>query len=224
MTSTGMKKINFYDIGDLAFEANETLEEIEDSYDDEGVRGGMISIIAQYAEARELIESFICLGYEMDLVLLEDPEYDGYDDAFIISIWDELVSCEKLKRENGYLTDESDATYLLDNCNSKIISHIESERIYEVHISGKYADDSDDDDDYDDWAEDFDDHDCMVRHHLYEKERRNPSLYFDKDESDGLHGFLVNEKVGSGTFTHSYYSPEPITRENVDCLLDRLSI
>ena len=81
------------------------------------------------------------MGYGIAFINeLADPEYDGYDDAFIISLLDDEIWCEPVKRKNGYIFVEADVVYIFDNCNSKIIPKIEADKVYEVEIGNEYDD------------------------------------------------------------------------------------
>lgn len=213
--SKTMKTRTFCELDDLAFDANETLEEVEREYDKEDVNGGMVTVIAQYQDARELLACFITLGYDLDYIDLEDPEYNGYNDAFIITIYGALVSCEKFKRESGYINDESDATYLFDNCNSKIIPHIKSKTVYEVHMMEDESDIDEYDDDDDFW-EDDDLHFCDHGFSNYS------TVTLNKDSNGEIHGFIASKMMNGTSFTSSYYSCEPMSKKEADEMVEIL--
>ena len=60
-----------------------------------------ISFIAKYDEAKEII-SYLCkLEYDIAFCQLADPEYDGYIDEYIITIYDGEIWCEPLKEEDN---------------------------------------------------------------------------------------------------------------------------
>ena len=104
-----------------------------------------VDVIAKYEDTKEIIRELVGMGYGIAFINeLADPEYDGYDDAFIISLLDDEIWCEPVKRKNGYIFVEADVVYIFDNCNSKIIPKIEADEVYEVEIGDEY-DNCDDD-------------------------------------------------------------------------------
>lgn len=100
-----------------------------------------ISIIALYEEARHIASELIRCGFEIKEININDSDRDGYDDEYIISIYDDGVWIEPFKRGNKYLNEESGCTYVLQNCNSKCLDRITSKKLYEV----VFLDDEDDD-------------------------------------------------------------------------------
>ena len=100
-----------------------------------------VDVVAKYEDTQEIIHELVGMGYGIAFINeLADPEYDGYDDAFIISLLDDEIWCEPVKRKNGYIFVEADVVYIFDNCNSKIVPKIESDEIYEVEIGNEYDD------------------------------------------------------------------------------------
>lgn len=98
-----------------------------------------IAIIAHYDEAKQIIREILCLGYDLNSIELKDPEL-GYDDVpYVISVCgidsEHEVWCEPMVRDNGkYIDDESSIIYVLDNCSSEVLKHLDSECIFEVGI------------------------------------------------------------------------------------------
>lgn len=95
---------------------------------------GSVDIVAKYEDAKEIIRELCSLGYGIANINLEEPEWDGYEDEFVISLYDCEIWCEPIKRNNEYIYVEAEVVYILDDCNSKIIPFIESDEIYEVGI------------------------------------------------------------------------------------------
>ena len=125
-----IKNIYFEDIEELACDMADSYDSVKDNEDETDV-----AVIAKYAEMREIIKELSCIGYTIHSCQLEDEEYDGYDAEFICTIYDGELWIEKMLREKGYITDESAVIYLLDNCNSKVISNVKSKNIYEVSLN-----------------------------------------------------------------------------------------
>ena len=128
-----MKKINFEDYDDFTDAVADIYDDFcdDDNFDD-------VSVIAKYDDAREIITELICKGYEIHSIELNDPEFDGYDEEYIISLCNTGVDgdiwCEPMVREGNYITDESSVIYVLDNCSSDVLKHLDGKFIYEVSI------------------------------------------------------------------------------------------
>ena len=120
-----MERLEFNDYEEFACE-------VADTFDD-------IAIIAHYDDAKYIIREILCLGYDLNSIELKNPEL-GYDDVpYIISVCgidsEHEVWCEPMIRDNGkYIDDESSVIYVLDNCSSEVLKHLDSECIFEVGI------------------------------------------------------------------------------------------
>ena len=129
-----MKRLEFNDYEEFACEVADTFDDIckNDDFDD-------IAIIAHYDEAKQIIREILCLGYDLNSIELKDPEL-GYDDVpYVISVCgidsEHEVWCEPMIRDNGkYIDDESSIIYVLDNCSSEVLKHLDSKCIFEVGI------------------------------------------------------------------------------------------
>lgn len=93
-----------------------------------------VCVIAKYEEAKRIISELCSMDFTLTSCVLHDQDFDGYDDEYIIDIFSDEVWCEPAKRDGEYIYSESLVTYLLDNCNSKILSKIETIHTYEVHL------------------------------------------------------------------------------------------
>ena len=57
-----------------------------------------------YVDAKEIVRKLIGIGYGIAYITeLADVEYDGYDDAFVISLLDDEIWCEPVKRDDKYI-------------------------------------------------------------------------------------------------------------------------
>ena len=129
-----MERLEFNDYEDFACEVSDTFDDIRknDNFDD-------IAIIAHYDEAKQIIREILCLGYDLNSIELKDPEL-GYDDVpYIISVCgidsEHEIWCEPMIRDNDeYIDDESSIIYVLDNCSSEVLKHLDSECVFEVGI------------------------------------------------------------------------------------------
>ena len=127
-----MEKLHFDDFEDFAIEVGDDYDAIKDKFEDNDV-----AIIAKYAEATEIIENLIQFGYSIEEINIENPEYGGYYDEYVISLCNVNgtdIWCEPMKRENGYLNDDSAVIYVMDNCSSAALKHLDSNEIFEVSV------------------------------------------------------------------------------------------
>ena len=129
-----MERLEFIDYEEFACEVADTFDSIRqnDDFDD-------IAIITHSDDAKHIIREILCLGYDINSIELKNPEL-GYDDVpYIISVCgidsEHEVWCEPMIRDNGeYINDESSVIYVLDNCSSEVLKHLDSECIFEVGI------------------------------------------------------------------------------------------
>lgn len=125
-----IKTLHFEDYEDFACAVSDSYDRVksDDAYNS-------VDVVAKYENAKEIIRELVGIGYGIAFIdKFGDPEWDGYDDAFVISLLDDEIWCEPVKRENGYIFVEADVVYIFDDCNSKIIPKIEADEIYEVEI------------------------------------------------------------------------------------------
>ena len=129
-----MERLEFNDYEEFACEVADTFDDIckNDDFDD-------IAIIAHYDEAKQIIREILCLGYDINSIELKNPELGYYDVPYIISVCgidsEHEVWCEPMIRDDGkYIDDESSVIYVLDNCSSEVLKHLDSECIFEVGI------------------------------------------------------------------------------------------
>lgn len=158
-----------------------------------------IDVVAKYEDAKEIIRELIGMGYGIAFINeLADPEWDGYDDAFVISLLDDEIWCEPVKRKDGYIFVEADVVYVFDDCNSKIIPKIESDEVYEVEV-GNY-------DDCDGDCENYPSHDETY-------------LHTSENEDGNTHGFTASRSDGDSYMSYSYYSSNKLSHEDIQKML-----
>ena len=120
------------DIHELADWANSMYHNVV-SYDNLN----SIAIVAKYYEAKTLIETLIAeRGFEISSIKeLGDSNVNGYTDEYIITLFVDEIGCEPAKDNNRYKDICAEAIYVLENCNSKVMSHIHGEEnVFEVYI------------------------------------------------------------------------------------------
>lgn len=121
---------------DLACEIAEMAESLDKNEDD-------VAVIAKYEDAKELITELIYFGYDLGSIDIEREDIGEYWDEYIITISCSEIWCEKFKRENGYFCNDATVTYIMGNCSSKVVSHCNSDIMYEVCICNDDEEDLD---------------------------------------------------------------------------------
>lgn len=122
-----MKQLQFEDYEKFACDISDTFNNLDDEYCD-------VSIIAKYNEAKEIIKELFCIGYDVASIELHKEEFGEYWDEYLINLNFDGIWCEKFKKDNGYFTDESTVTYIMDNCSSNVIPYCKSKSVYEVSV------------------------------------------------------------------------------------------
>lgn len=159
-----------------------------------------VDVVAKYEDVKEIIRELVGIGYNIAFINeLADPEWDGYDDAFVISLLDDEIWCEPVKRDEGYIFVEADVVYIFDDCNSKIIPKIEADEVYEVGIGNEYDDC------------DGDCENCPAHDETY--------LHTSEDEDGNTHGFTASRSDGDSYMSYSYYSSNELSHEDIQKML-----
>lgn len=123
-----MKRLEFKDYEEFACDIADKFDTLDkENFDD-------VSVIARPNEVKEIFRELVCLGYDLCNITYERIDWDGYEDEYILSLFPEGIWIEKFKRENGYIEDESSATYIMDNCSSAVIPYCKSKNLYEVSV------------------------------------------------------------------------------------------
>ncbi|WP_024854815.1 hypothetical protein [Mediterraneibacter gnavus] len=170
-----------------------------------------VCVIAKYEEAKRIITELCSMDLVLTSCILHNPEFEGYEDEYIIDIFSDEVWCEPAKCDDEYLYSNSYATYVLDNCNSKLLSKVETEHLYDVHI------------------EDEDDNDincCECCDPDYD-ECCGCSKFMNRDDDDDsceidgkdCHGFTASKSDDDGYHSVSFYSTERVDHDDMMDLL-----
>lgn len=134
-----MERIEFEDIYDLA--------EIMDSYVTSNVSEHEYPIISAYVDyklAKSLVEILISMGNSIGAILeLEDYEMSHYDKEYCVYLTEDGITCEKTFNDGSYYNGGGDISYVHEDCNSKLLSHIDSKTVYEFGIDDDDEDDCD---------------------------------------------------------------------------------
>ena len=98
--------------------------------------------------------------YDLKFVELADPEWDNYEDEYVISIVCDEIFCEKPKLDGRYCMLSPKFVFFDENANSKCVKYFESDMKYEFEIT---EEESGDDSDHMIDHHDCDDYDCDSR-------------------------------------------------------------
>lgn len=190
-----IKTLHFENYEDFACAVSDTYDRVKS--DDEY---NSVDIVAKYEDVKEIIRELVGIGYGIAFIdKFGNPEWDGYDDSFIISLLDDEIWCEPVKRDDGYIFIEADVVYIFDDCNSKIIPKIESDEIYEVEIGNEYDDCNGDCEN------------CNCHNETY--------LHTSEDEDGNTHGFTASKSDGDSYISYSYYSSDELSHEDIQKML-----
>lgn len=189
-----IKTLHFENYEDFACAVSDTYDRVKS--DDEY---NSVDVVAKYEDAKEIIRELVGIGYDIAFIdKFGNPEWDGYDDSFVISLLDDEIWCEPVKRDDKYIFIEADVVYIFDDCNSKIIPKIESDEVYEVGIGN-----------YDDCDGDCENCNCYDETYLHTSE----------DEDGNTHGFTASRSDGDSYMSYSYYSSDELSHEDIQKML-----
>lgn len=125
-----IKTLHFEDYEDFACTVSDAYDRVKSNDDYNSV-----DVVAKYEDAKEIIRELFGMGYGIAFATeFASPEWDNYNDAFVVSLLDDEIWCEPVKRDEEYIFVETDIVYIFDDCNSKIVPKIESDEVYEVEI------------------------------------------------------------------------------------------
>lgn len=155
-----------------------------------------IVVIAKYKNAREIINVLVDYGYEIANVNIHDSMVSGYSDEYIVSLCYGLnnsdtseIWCEPAKNDKGYLLNEGDVVYIFDECNSKVVPQVESDRTYFVELEDDFEDEFAEDLEVGncDCLYDYDCESCPEYDDEDVKEDEYVNLKLTRDEMETLH-------------------------------------
>lgn len=166
-----------------------------------------VSFVARYDHAKEILRELVFYDYDLKFVELADPEWDNYEDEYVISIVCDEIFCEKLKLDGRYCMLSPKFVFFDESANSKCVKYFESDMKYEFQITNeKECDDTDQMID----CHDCDDYDCDLR-------CQDDST--DVDFSDDGQGFTCSKHDKNGYRSISYWSSEPVSKDDLSDIL-----
>lgn len=132
-----MKRIDFDCTFDLAEEIISLLDKINEDYP-------VVSVYGGYDVIKYLLEDLIMSGVAIsESIELESYVIDHYDKEFVLYLTEDGVSVCKCWKYNGYLNGSGDISFVHEDCNSKLLSHIDSQTICEFGICSDGEEDCD---------------------------------------------------------------------------------
>lgn len=166
-----------------------------------------VSFVAKYDNAKEILKELVFYDYDIKFIELADPEWDNYEDEYVISIVCDEVFCEKLKLSGRYCMLSPKFVFFDEDANSKCIKYFESDMKYEFQLT-----DEEEDNDIDQMIDchDCDDYDCDLRCQDNSK---------DVDFSDDGQGFTCSKQDENGYRSISYWSSEPVNKDRLSEIL-----
>ena len=168
-----------------------------------------VSFVAKYDRAKEILKELVFYGYDINFIEIAGAEIDGYVDEFDITILNDVVSCEKIKRGDRYYIAEPKFVFFDEEANSKCINSFLSDMKYEFQITDE---ESDDESDHMIDCHDCDDYDCDLR-------CQDDST--DVDFSDDGQGFTCSKHDKNGYRSISYWSSEPVDKDHLSEILKK---
>lgn len=190
-----IKTLHFEDYEDFACAISDVYDRVKsnDEYNS-------VDVVAKYEDAKEIIRELVGIGYGIAFIDgFGDPEWVGYDDAFAVSLLDNEIWCEPVKRKGSYIFVEANVVYIFDDCNSKIIPKIEADEVYEVEVGNEYDDC------------DGDCENCPAHDETY--------LHTSEDGDGNTHGFTASRADGDSYMSYSYYSSDELSHEDIQKML-----
>lgn len=180
-----MKRVEFDCICELA--------NVMDDYILDNAPNGEYPIVSAYANyevAKVLVEALIMLDNPIGAILeLEDYEMSHYDREYVVYLSEDGVTCEKTYHKDGYYNGGGDISFVHEDCNSKLLSHIDSQTICEFGIRS--------DEDEEECDCDCDECQCACT---------DKEIAIEKDGD--MHGFSVNQSGENGWSSYSFYSTD----------------
>ena len=167
-----------------------------------------IQIIAKYDAAKEIVTELLCMGFPLFDIYLCNPEINGYDGEYYISLNQDGIWCEQALVDGRYLDTESCNTFIFDDCNSAILKHIGSSRVNEVYVGTCEDCDFNDGMSYGIHVGHDDECDkCEFRDECREMEMAELKGEIESAE-DEMPGFTISKSDGRSSTTISFYSTD----------------
>lgn len=169
-----------------------------------------VSAICHYELATAIAEELVREGCNIDFAEIYSYEYNCYDREYAVTVHADheeniFVSVDPLYRDDKYLFHYSDVIYVHQDCNSKLLKHVDAEELYEFAVGELDEEDTDKDEmccDCCEECEDTDDEDDnIITHH-------SDSVTVSRDKFGNPTGFTKSCFMdnGDGISQYSSYS------------------
>lgn len=198
-----MNTLYFEDIEELCLAANE----MYDGHNE-------IMFVCKYNDAKEILRELVFYDHNFKELLLENPEWTGYEDEYYVTIDEDGVWCKKAKCEDTYLYADGDVIFISGDSSTKVIPKLNDEAIvYEYSF--------DEDDEYDDFCECCYDHKegkCFLDDEVEEGETYVHTL----KDGDNVHGFNLSKYEDGAYKSYSYYDGDVLNEDRVRDILRKI--
>ena len=120
-----MNRLDFDCPFDLADTITALLGDIDDDYP-------VISVYGKYDVIKELLEDLIASGVSIaNDIELQDYDVAHYDKEFVLYLTVNGINVEKTWNDGTYYYGSADISFIHEDCNSKLLSYVDSKTIYE---------------------------------------------------------------------------------------------
>ena len=120
-----MNRLDFDCQFDLTDTITALLGDINDDYP-------VISVYGKYDVIKDILEDLIASGVSIANAT-ELPDYDvaHYDKEFVLYLTKNGINVEKIWHDGAYYYGSADISFIHEDCNSKLLSYVDSKTIYE---------------------------------------------------------------------------------------------
>lgn len=203
-----MKTLYFEDIEDLCLAAN-------DMYDGHNE----IVFVCKYEDAKEILRELIFYDHNFKELLLEDPEWHGYEDEYYVIINDDGIWCEKAKPKDEYLYPDGDVVFISGDSNTKVLKKISKDAIvYEYSFEESNDEEPEEYDDFCECCYDRKEGKCFLDDEVEEGETYVHTL----KDGDNVHGFNLSKYEDGAYKSYSYYGSDVLNEDRVRDILRKI--
>lgn len=120
-----MNRLDFDCPFDLADTITALLGDIDDDYP-------VISVYGKYDVIKDILEDLIMSGVSIaNEIELQDYDVAHYNNEFVLYLTNNGVNVEKTWCDDTYYYGSADISFIHEDCNSKLLSYVDSKTIYE---------------------------------------------------------------------------------------------
>lgn len=153
--------------------------------------------------ARDLVTELVQYGMRIESVDVADSYIDGYDDEYIVSIYEDAVWCEKAKRDGKYIGLECDLLYVEADCDKASLEKTVADDIIKFDIEPEYC-------------ECYDCENCDMKDLC---EEQDDDCDCEECVPDGMHGFSFSKESDNGSSHYSFYTTENLDKEFIEKII-----